>query len=133
MLGQAVGAAIFSPLSDRYGRRPINILSRCLYLIAGVTAMFSPSIAVFSVFRLLIGTFQGVSNNKKSLSVSLSKNRATSIYGRRPINILSRSLYLIDGVTAMFSTSILDVCLFQNMAKKQPTYPSYFDVTLILS
>lgn len=59
MLGQAVGAAIFSPLSDRYGRRPINILSRSLYLIARVTAMFSPSIAVFSVFRLLIGTFQG--------------------------------------------------------------------------
>lgn len=62
MLGQAVGAAIFSPLSDRFGRKPINIIARTLYMIAGVTAMFSPSIGVFSVYRLLIGTFQGVSN-----------------------------------------------------------------------
>ncbi|XP_071168354.1 solute carrier family 22 member 6-A-like [Mytilus edulis] len=59
MMGQAVGAAIFSPLSDRFGRKPINIISRILYTIAGVTAMFSPSIEVFSVYRLLIGTFQG--------------------------------------------------------------------------
>ncbi|XP_052098929.1 organic anion transporter 3-like [Mytilus californianus] len=60
MMGQAVGAAIFSPLSDRFGRKPINIISRILYTIAGVTAMFSPSIEVFSVYRLLIGTFQGI-------------------------------------------------------------------------
>lgn len=60
MMGQGLGAAIFSPLSDRFGRKPINILARVLYIIAGVTAMFSPSIAVFSVYRLLIGTFQQV-------------------------------------------------------------------------
>ncbi|CAG2187913.1 unnamed protein product [Mytilus edulis] len=64
MMGQAVGAAIFSPLSDRFGRKPINIISRILYTIAGVTAMFSPSIEVFSVYRLLIGTFQGADQHK---------------------------------------------------------------------
>lgn len=59
MLGQATGAAIFSPLSDRFGRKKCNCAARLLYFITALATVFAPNIASFSIFRLLQGTFQG--------------------------------------------------------------------------
>lgn len=61
MFGQAAGAAIFSPLADRFGRKPCNIASRVLYFINAVVTVFCPGIEVFWLMRFLQGTFQGVS------------------------------------------------------------------------
>ena len=63
MLGQATGAAIFSPLSDRFGRKKCNCAARLLYFITALATVFAPNIASFSIFRLLQGTFQGVSSH----------------------------------------------------------------------
>ena len=62
MLGQAAGAVIFSPLADRYGRKPCNVIARILYFITALATVFTPNIAAFSAFRFLQGTFQGVSS-----------------------------------------------------------------------
>ena len=59
MLGQAAGAVIFTPLADRYGRKPCNVIARILYFVTALATVFTPNIAAFSAFRFLQGTFQG--------------------------------------------------------------------------
>ncbi|XP_076103427.1 solute carrier family 22 member 6-A-like isoform X2 [Mytilus galloprovincialis] len=59
MLGQATGAVIFSPISDKIGRKPSNIFARIMYFFTALATVFSPNISVFLVFRFLQGTFQG--------------------------------------------------------------------------
>jgi MFS family permease len=61
MLGQAIGAVIFSPLSDRFGRKLCNVVSRVLYFFTALATVFCPNITAFFIFRFLQGTFQGVS------------------------------------------------------------------------
>ena len=60
MLGQAFGAFFFTSLSDRYGRKPVNIGCHItLFLIALATA-FMPSFWPFAAIRIITGTFQQV-------------------------------------------------------------------------
>ncbi|XP_076103335.1 solute carrier family 22 member 6-A-like [Mytilus galloprovincialis] len=59
MLGQAVGAVIFSPIADRFGRKTGSVISRILYFITALATVFTPNIEVFLLFRFLQGTFQG--------------------------------------------------------------------------
>ena len=61
MLGQAIGAFIFTSLSDRYGRKPVNIGSHiCLFLVTLGTA-FVPNFYGFAALRMITGTFQQAS------------------------------------------------------------------------
>lgn len=60
MLGQAVGAVIFSPIADRFGRKTGSVISRILYFLTALATVFTPNIEVFLIFRFLQGTFQGV-------------------------------------------------------------------------
>jgi MFS family permease len=48
MLGQAAGAVIFTPLADRYGRKPCNVIARILYFVTALATVFTPNIAAFS-------------------------------------------------------------------------------------
>jgi MFS family permease len=72
MLGQATGAAMFSPLADRYGRKPCNVIARILYFVTALTTVFTPNIAAFSAFRFLQGTFQGVSSLSYSYKLHIA-------------------------------------------------------------
>lgn len=49
----AIGILIFGPLSDKYGRKPILIVSTSLALIFSIVCSFSPSIFVLIVARAL--------------------------------------------------------------------------------
>lgn len=44
---------IIGPLSDRYGRRPVMIVSLCIFLVATALTPFAPSIEAFLAIRML--------------------------------------------------------------------------------
>ncbi|CAG2242583.1 unnamed protein product [Mytilus edulis] len=82
MLGQATGAVIFSPISDKIGRKPSNIFARIMYFFTALATVFSPNISVFLVFRFLQGTFQGL--HKPSRDSRKSYDMYNSVYRIAP-------------------------------------------------
>lgn len=55
MIGLAAGQIVLGPVSDRYGRRPVLMGSVALFIVAAVGSLFSESIHVFNMWRLLQG------------------------------------------------------------------------------
>ncbi|XP_067664795.1 solute carrier family 22 member 6-A-like [Haliotis asinina] len=58
IVGQGIGAATVSGMSDKFGRKPFLILSHVLTAGAGLALAFSPNIGAFSALRLVNGIFQ---------------------------------------------------------------------------
>lgn len=58
MLGQAVGAFVFTSLSDRFGRKPVNIGCHVTLFVVALATAFMPNFIEFAAFRLITGTFQ---------------------------------------------------------------------------
>ena len=61
MLGQGLGALLFTALSDRYGRKRINIITHALLMAGRVALAFVPDYVTFAIFKLFIGAVQQVS------------------------------------------------------------------------
>uniref|UniRef100_A0A8C5R815 Major facilitator superfamily (MFS) profile domain-containing protein n=1 Tax=Leptobrachium leishanense TaxID=445787 RepID=A0A8C5R815_9ANUR len=81
MAGVLVGSIVFGGLSDKFGRRPLNIWSHLQMAACGVGAAFAPSYILYCVFRFLTGTaLSGVVLNSYSLIVEWipTRNRALS-------------------------------------------------------
>ncbi|XP_062982244.1 solute carrier family 22 member 13-like isoform X2 [Elgaria multicarinata webbii] len=57
MLGLLIGALAFGTLSDRFGRRPIALVSLLGVAVAGVAAAFVPNFYLYSAIRFLVGAF----------------------------------------------------------------------------
>lgn len=55
MLGLSVGQFFVGPLSDKYGRKRLLLLSLCLFVGGTVACIVAPNIIMFNVFRLLQG------------------------------------------------------------------------------
>ena len=49
----ALGTLIFGPLSDKYGRKPILLISTLLTMICSFTCAFAPSITFLIVIRAI--------------------------------------------------------------------------------
>ncbi|KAK6189119.1 hypothetical protein SNE40_005157 [Patella caerulea] len=58
ILGQAMGALVLPFFSDRYGRKPTNIISHVGMIAIGVATAFSNSYITFAILRLLMGIVQ---------------------------------------------------------------------------
>ncbi len=52
----AVLQLVIGPLSDRYGRRPVILVSFAIFLAATIACVFAPNIETFLAFRLLQAT-----------------------------------------------------------------------------
>ncbi|RKT54885.1 MFS transporter [Saccharothrix australiensis] len=55
LIGVAVGAAVLSPLTDRFGRRKLLIGSVLLFSVFTLVIPLSPSVGVFAAFRFIAG------------------------------------------------------------------------------
>ncbi|KAM4617144.1 solute carrier family 22 member 6-B-like [Discoglossus pictus] len=79
MAGVLVGSVIFGGLSDKFGRRPLNIWSNLQMSVAGICAAFAPNYILYCIFRFLTGTaLSGIVINSYSLIVEWipTRNRA---------------------------------------------------------
>ncbi|KAL5713752.1 trans-aconitate methyltransferase 2 [Ranunculus cassubicifolius] len=61
LIGATVITTCSGPISDRFGRRPMLILSSCLYFISGLVMLWSPNVYVLLLARLLDGFGIGLS------------------------------------------------------------------------
>ena len=55
MIGLGIGQFILGPVSDKYGRKPVIIGATSLFVIAAIISLYSPSIHVFNICRLVQG------------------------------------------------------------------------------
>lgn len=95
MLGLAVGQIVLGPLSDRYGRLPVLFCSVCLFIVAAIVSIFSPTIHVFNLCRL----FQGIG---ASGAYFLARTIPADIYGGRS---LAKLMALIGGINGIAPAS----------------------------
>ena len=54
-VGMMFGALICTSLSDKFGRKPIFLISNWVMVIMGVASVFSPNYYVFTVLRFFSG------------------------------------------------------------------------------
>jgi MFS family permease len=64
MIGQGVGAFTFSPLADRFGRKPIHVGCHILLFLFALTMALQPSFYVTACLKLAIGTVQQVGSHR---------------------------------------------------------------------
>lgn len=55
MIGLGLGQIILGPFSDKYGRKPVLLISTTLFILAAIASIFSPTINVFLWCRLIQG------------------------------------------------------------------------------
>lgn len=55
MIGLGLGQIILGPFSDKYGRKPVLLISITLFILAAIASIFSPTINAFLWCRLIQG------------------------------------------------------------------------------
>jgi DHA1 family bicyclomycin/chloramphenicol resistance-like MFS transporter len=79
MVGFAGSPLVYGPLSDRFGRKPIILVSTAVYSIAGLGCALAPSFEALVAWRLLQGCGAGAS---RSLSAAIIRDLFTGPAGR---------------------------------------------------
>ena len=91
MLGLAVGQIFFGPVSDKYGRRSVLIVSMILFAASTLMCIFSPDIQTFNMFRFL----QGLGG---SGGLVLSRSVATDCYSGRELAKMLAIIGAVNGI-----------------------------------
>ncbi|WP_114946686.1 multidrug effflux MFS transporter [Microvirga calopogonii] len=79
MGGFAGSPLVYGPLSDRFGRKPVILVSTAIYTLAGLGCALSPSFETLVVWRFLQGCGAGAS---RSLSAAIIRDLFTGSAGR---------------------------------------------------
>ncbi|MDP2120622.1 MAG: multidrug effflux MFS transporter [Hoeflea sp.] len=73
---------IIGPLSDRYGRRPVMIVSLVIFLVATALAPFAPTIETFLAIRMVqAGVVSGMVLSRAIVRDMVSTDKAASMIG----------------------------------------------------
>jgi MFS transporter, DHA1 family, multidrug resistance protein len=79
MVGFAGSPLLYGPLSDRFGRKPIILVSTAIYTMAGLSCALAPSFETLVAWRFLQGCGAGAS---RSLSAAIIRDLFTGSAGR---------------------------------------------------
>lgn len=91
MLGLAAGQMLIGPLTDKYGRKRILVLSMLLFALASVACILAPNIYVFNAMRV----FQGLGG---AGGIVISKSMATDMYEGKELAKFMAVLGAINGI-----------------------------------
>lgn len=90
MAGLGIGQLIMGPVSDKYGRKPVLIITLSIFIIAAIVSVFSPTIHFFLGCRLV----QGIG---ASGGYFLSRTIPADIYSGRPLAKMMALIGAING------------------------------------
>ena len=91
MIGLAAGQLLFGPLSDKYGRRPLLLVSMAVFILSTIGCIFSPTIHWFVALRLL----QGIG---ASGGIVISRSVATDKFSGRELAKAMAIIGAINGI-----------------------------------
>ena len=99
MLGLALGQLFIGPLTDKYGRKWILVVSMVLFCIASMLCVYAPDIYMFNAMRLL----QGIGG---SGGLVISRSMAADMFsGKRLLDFMAL-LLAINGVAPVLAPVI---------------------------
>lgn len=91
MIGLAAGQVFIGPLSDKFGRKPLLIISMLTFVIASVLCVFAPDIYLFNLLRV----FQGLGG---AGGIVLAKSFSTDMFTGRDLTNFMAILGAINGI-----------------------------------
>lgn len=95
MAGMGLGSILWGSASDRYGRKPVLIVSLIIFVLATALSLFSPNIVFFIICRL----FQGLGAGG---AMVLSTSIPADVYMGRQLAKLMAIIGAINGVAPAF-------------------------------
>ncbi len=91
MIGLALGQIFFGPLSDKYGRRPLLLVSMALFIVSTLLCLFVPDIYSFIALRLI----QGIAG---AGGIVISRSVATDKFSGKELAKMLAVIGAINGV-----------------------------------
>ena len=91
MLGLAMGQVLWGPLSDKYGRRPVTMLSLWIFMLSCVGCMLAPGIEFLTAMRLL----QGIGG---SGGLVLSRSITADLYSGKELARMMAIIGAVNGI-----------------------------------
>lgn len=91
MIGLAAGQVFIGPLTDKYGRKRILVISMLMFAIASVLCIFAPNIYLFNFARI----FQGIAG---AGGIVISKSMSTDMFSGRDLANFMAILGSINGI-----------------------------------
>lgn len=91
MIGLAAGQVFIGPLTDKYGRKRILVVSMLMFAIATLLCIIAPNIYLFNFARI----FQGIAG---AGGIVISKSMATDMYSGRELANFMAVLGSINGI-----------------------------------
>nr|KAI8757225.1 solute carrier family 22 member 6-like [Biomphalaria glabrata] len=94
--GQMFGSLFFAPLSDRYGRKKVFVLTGVLQLLSSVVSSFPPNFIVYMFLRFLCGAFMATSFQMAyTLNVEMMPTKHRALVEQTSAFVWSFSLLLL--------------------------------------
>ena len=96
MVGLSLGQILIGPLSDKYGRKHLLVVSMALFVLSTILCILSPNVFLFNVFRLIQG-FAGAGG------VVLAKSISTDMFTGKELADFMAILGAIHGVAPVMA------------------------------